>query len=99
MLCAVLTAQSEYTANKQQEHDMTNHTGTTPDEILSSDNQLLVEPGQHPTGWEAVACPEDECGAMAEVIDRYTLRSTDGPVVMVRTRCLRRHIRDWIDES
>lgn len=46
-----------------------------------------------------VACPEPDCGAVAEVIDRYTLESTDDPVVMVRTRCLARHMRDWIDEA
>jgi hypothetical protein len=46
-----------------------------------------------------VVCPEPQCHATAEVIDRYSLRSTDGPVWMVRTRCLGKHIRDWIDDT
>ena len=67
----------------------------TDERLLAPDHQTTGQPDV----WESVACPEDDCGVPAEVIDRYTLRSTDGPVVMVRTRCLRRHIRDWIDES
>ena len=35
------------------------------------------------------SCPD--CGAPAEVIDRFALPSTDGPVEHVRTYCLRRH--------
>jgi hypothetical protein len=46
-----------------------------------------------------VVCPEPQCHATAEVIDRYPLRSPDGPVWMVRTRCLERHIRDVIDDT
>lgn len=34
-------------------------------------------------------CPD--CGEIAEVIDRFALPSTDGPVEHVRTLCLRRH--------
>ena len=51
------------------------------------------------TGTDLVACPEPGCGATAEVVDRYALSSTDGPVSMVRTRCLDRHTRDWIDDA
>ena len=45
-----------------------------------------------------VGCPEPGCDAVAEFVDRYPLSSTDGPVVMVRTRCLAKHIRDWLVE-
>jgi hypothetical protein len=38
------------------------------------------------------ACPEPTCDTAAEVIDRYTLPSTAGPVEMVRTYCVARHI-------
>lgn len=44
-----------------------------------------------------VACPEPGCDAVAEIVDRHTLHSTDGPVSMVRTRCIGKHIRDWMD--
>jgi hypothetical protein len=36
-----------------------------------------------------INCPG--CGEIAEVIDRFVLPSTDGPVAHVRTHCLRRH--------
>jgi hypothetical protein len=51
------------------------------------------------TGTDWVACPEPDCDATAEVVDRYALGSTNGPVSMVRTRCLGRHVRDWIDDD
>ena len=51
------------------------------------------------TGADWVACPEPGCDATAEVVDGYALGSTDGPVSMVRTRCLGRHVRDWIDDA
>lgn len=35
---------------------------------------------------ELVACPE--CGAAAEVLDRFTLASTDGPVEMLKLWCV-----------
>jgi hypothetical protein len=35
---------------------------------------------------ELTSCPE--CGLPAEVIDRFTLSSTDGPVEYVKTRCV-----------
>src|SRR5262245_52243561 len=36
-------------------------------------------------------CPEPSCGAPASVVDRFVLDSTDGPVVVLKTRCSRRH--------
>ena len=36
-----------------------------------------------------VVCPD--CAAPAEVVDRFTLPSTDGPVEHVTVRCLVRH--------
>jgi hypothetical protein len=38
---------------------------------------------------DATTCPE--CGAPAEVTDRFTLESTDGPMEHVRVMCVRRH--------
>ena len=35
---------------------------------------------------ELVPCPE--CGRPAEVVDRVTLFSTDGPIDYVKTRCI-----------
>ena len=35
---------------------------------------------------ELMSCPE--CGRPAEVIDRVTLPSTEGPVEHVKTRCI-----------
>ena len=46
-----------------------------------------------------VACPEPDCDAVAEVVDRHILDSTGGRVSMVRTRCLGRHIRDCVDAA
>lgn len=40
---------------------------------------------------ELVTCPDPECGAPAEVADRFALDSTDGAVDHVRTFCVRRH--------
>jgi hypothetical protein len=39
-----------------------------------------------PTQVELTDCPE--CGLPAEVIDRVMLRSTDGPIEHVKTRCV-----------
>jgi hypothetical protein len=38
---------------------------------------------------DLVVCPE--CAAPAEVVDRYALPSTDGPVEHVKVQCLSRH--------
>jgi hypothetical protein len=40
---------------------------------------------------DLIQCPDPTCRALAEVIDRFSLYSTDGPVEHVRTRCLQRH--------
>ncbi len=37
----------------------------------------------------ATACPE--CGQPAEVVDRFLLESTDGPVEHVKVRCIAKH--------
>lgn len=36
---------------------------------------------------DLVACPE--CGLPAEVLDRFVLESTDGPVEMIKIRCVK----------
>ncbi len=40
---------------------------------------------------DLIQCPDPTCRALAEVIDRFSLYSTDGPIEHVRTRCLRGH--------
>ena len=40
-------------------------------------------------GLDLVVCPE--CSAPAEVVDRFVLPSTDGPVEHVKVVCLVRH--------
>lgn len=40
---------------------------------------------------EFTACPDLDCQAPAEVVDRYAVESTAGPVVHVATVCVRRH--------
>jgi hypothetical protein len=37
-------------------------------------------------------CPEPDCDAPAEVLDRTTLSSTCGPIEHVKTQCARRHV-------
>jgi hypothetical protein len=44
--------------------------------------------------FEIVDCPGelesgDRCGSIAEIVGRYVLDSTDGPVEHVNTRCLK----------
>jgi hypothetical protein len=36
-------------------------------------------------------CPEPGCDSPAEIVDRYALASTDGPIEHVAVRCLHRH--------
>jgi hypothetical protein len=38
------------------------------------------------------ACPDPDCGCIAEITDRFDLASTGGPVSHVATYCARRHI-------
>jgi len=49
------------------------------------------------------ACPEPTCNAPAEVTDRFTLESTDGPIEHCKTYCVRRHIFilpvEWVARS
>lgn len=45
----------------------------------------IVNRAPRAPGREVVACPE--CHRMAEVVDRFDLESTDGPVPHVRLRC------------
>jgi hypothetical protein len=40
---------------------------------------------------ELIACPEPACRMPAEVVDRFVLPSTDGPVEHVRSWCLEGH--------
>jgi hypothetical protein len=37
-------------------------------------------------------CPDPDCGAPAEVLDRILLRSTTGPIEHAKVQCARRHI-------
>ena len=41
---------------------------------------------------DLIICPDPACGAFAELVDRGTVLSTDGPVEIIRTLCLHRHI-------
>jgi hypothetical protein len=40
---------------------------------------------------ETTACPDPECQAPAEVLDRFDLASTDGPIEHLLTRCVLGH--------
>lgn len=39
-----------------------------------------------------VTCPDQDCGCIAEITDRFDLASTDGPLSHVETCCVRRHV-------
>ena len=54
---------------------------------MTRDTRLRKEPDV--TGFDVHACPE--CGSFAEVEWRAVVDSTDGPVEMVKIRCLHRH--------
>jgi hypothetical protein len=43
----------------------------------------------HNSALDLVGCPE--CNASAEVVDRFVLTSTDGPVEHVKVHCINRH--------
>jgi hypothetical protein len=36
-------------------------------------------------------CPHPDCDAIAEVVDRIVLGSTDGPFPLVKVQCVRGH--------
>lgn len=40
---------------------------------------------------DIVFCPEAGCSAPADVLDRWTFASTDGPLVHLKIRCLNGH--------
>jgi hypothetical protein len=40
---------------------------------------------------ELTVCPEPSCGTVAEINDRFTYASTDGPLAHVKTYCANRH--------
>jgi hypothetical protein len=48
---------------------------------------------------EFARCPERSCGALAEILDRWELDSTDGPLEHVKTRCLHGHTFTVLAES
>lgn len=41
---------------------------------------------------DLVQCPDPDCQAPAEIVDRWTWASTGGPLEHVRTCCLARHV-------
>jgi hypothetical protein len=41
---------------------------------------------------QLTVCPDRECQLLAEIVDRFVLASTDGPVEHARVECLGRHI-------
>jgi len=40
---------------------------------------------------DLTTCPQEGCGLPSEVLDRFVLESTDGPVEHVKVRCLAGH--------
>jgi hypothetical protein len=42
---------------------------------------------------EFVICPEPNCQASAEIVSRFVLASTHGPVEHAKTMCLKGHVR------
>jgi hypothetical protein len=40
---------------------------------------------------ELVACPDPNCQVAADIVDRFVLASTHGPVQHARTMCLNGH--------
>jgi hypothetical protein len=41
---------------------------------------------------EIIGCPDGDCAAPAEIVDRWEFGSTAGPIEHVKTRCLRGHL-------
>lgn len=44
------------------------------------------------------SCPDPQCAAPAEEVDRYLLNSTDGPITHILTHCARGHHFTHIEE-
>lgn len=42
-----------------------------------------------------VECPEEGCGLPAEVLERFSLYSTSGPVLHLATLCVNNHRRTY----
>jgi hypothetical protein len=42
---------------------------------------------------EIIVCPEPRCGLPAEIMERFVLASTDGPVEHCKTSCVGGHVR------
>jgi hypothetical protein len=42
---------------------------------------------------EFINCPEPNCQDQAEIVDRFVLASTHGPVEHAKTLCLNGHVR------
>jgi len=45
---------------------------------------------QSPIVLDLSTCPE--CASPAEILGRWVVESTDGPIEEIRLRCLRRHV-------
>lgn len=55
--------------------------------------EARVRPGFHELMTiELIRCPDPECAMPAEVVDRFVLPSTAGPVEHLRTYCVLRHV-------
>jgi hypothetical protein len=40
---------------------------------------------------DLIHCPQPDCDAPADVVDRFVLDSTDGPIEHIRTSCVHGH--------
>lgn len=70
------------------------HTGTVPGTATCGGIAPTLDPQEvdvmeSASNIEIVGCPQ--CGAPAEVTDRFVLASTDGPVELVKVHCVLRH--------
>lgn len=70
------------------------HLGTAEPSTLepSDGGTASTGPNRELLVMEIIACPDPECRAYAEVVDRWSVPSTDGPVEHIQTRCLSRHL-------
>jgi hypothetical protein len=50
-----------------------------------------TNPTFHRLPADVIACPDPTCRAPARIVDRWTWRSTDGPLEHVKTGCERGH--------